>query len=252
MAGGSTRRRSMTAYSVAGHAQGTAAGDERMERYHEYVGRHRAERSVWPGAAFIVEALLLLVFLAGSLAVLMELNADADAAGRQSADLMEAMTLASNAAEEFAANPELVTATGALGDEEEAARVRYGTGLVMTRTVEAEPLAAGTMYRARIAVWHEGAPAAELAGAGSGGPKPAPAEGSGADGAAEPVYTLETACYVANDGGRVSPSAAGAVEGESLSVVLDDPAAPPVTGAAEAPAADGTDATPTEGEVSRG
>ena len=145
MAGGSTRRRSMTAYSVAGHAQGTAAGDERMERYHEYVGRHRVERSVWPGAAFVVEALLLLVFLAGSLAVLMELNADADAAGQQSADLMEAMTLASNAAEEFAANPELAAATGALSDEEEAARVRYGTGLVMTRTVEAEPLAAGTM-----------------------------------------------------------------------------------------------------------
>ncbi len=202
---------------------------------------------MWPGAAFVVEALLLLVFLAGSLAVLMELNADADAAGQQSADLMEAMTLASNAAEEFAANPELAAATGALGDEEEAARVRYGTGLVMTRTVEAEPLAAGTMYRARIAVWHEGVAAAESVGAGSGGPKPAPAEGS-----AEPVYTLETACYVANDGGRVSPSAAGAVEGESLSVVLDDPAAPPVTGAAEAPAADGADATPTEGEVSRG
>ena len=141
MAGGSTRRRSMTAYSGAGHAQGTAAGDERMERYHEYVGRHRVERSVWPGAAFVVEALLLLVFLAGSLAVLMELNADADAAGQQSADLMEAMTLASNAAEEFAANPELAAATGALGDEEEAARVRYGTGLVMTRTVEAGALA---------------------------------------------------------------------------------------------------------------
>lgn len=206
MAGGSTRRRSMAAYSVAGHAQGTAAGDERMERYHEYVGRHRAERSVWPGAAFIVEALLLLVFLAGSLAVLMELNADADAAGQQSADLMEAMTLASNAAEEFAANPELAAATGALSDEEEAARVRYGTGLVMTRTVEAEPLAAGTMYRARIAVWHKGAPAVESAVAGSGGPKPAPAEGSGADGATEPVYTLETACYVANDGADATPT----------------------------------------------
>ena len=212
MAGGSTRRRSMAAYSVAGHAQGTAAGDERMERYHEYVGRHRAERSVWPGAAFIVEALLLLVFLVGSLAVLMELNADADAAGQQSADLMAAMTMASNAAEEFAANPELAAATGALSDEEEAASVQYGTGLVMTRTVEAEPMAAGTMYRARIAVWHEdagaGDAAAELAAAGSdadagaGGLKPAPTEGDGAEGAAEPVYTLETACYVADDGAR--------------------------------------------------
>lgn len=215
MAGGNTRRRSMTAYSVAGHAQGAAAGDERMERYHEYVGRHRAERSVWPGAAFIVEALLLLVFLAGSLAVLMELNADADAAGQQSADLMAAMTLASNAAEEFAANPELAAATGALSDEEEAARVQYGTGLVMTRTVEAEPMAAGTMYRARIAVWHEDAgaaeSAAESAAAGSGALKPAPTEGAGAEGAAEPVYTLETACYVADDGAR-----SAAVTGEEV------------------------------------
>ena len=211
MAGGNTRRRSMTAYSVAGHAQGAAAGDERMERYHEYVGRHRAERSVWPGAAFIVEALLLLVFLAGSLAVLMELNADADAAGQQSADLMAAMTLASNAAEEFAANPELAAATGALSDEEEAARVQYGTGLVMTHTVEAEPMAAGTMYRARIAVWHEDAGAAESAAAGSGGLKPAPTEGAGAEGAAEPVYTLETACYVADDGAR-----SAAVTGEEV------------------------------------
>ena len=170
---------------------------------------------MWPGAAFIVEALLLLVFLAGSLAVLMELNADADAAGQQSADLMAAMTLASNAAEEFAANPELAAATGALSDEEEAARVQYGTGLVMTRTVEAEPMAAGTMYRARIAVWHEDAgaaeSAAESAAAGSGALKPAPTEGAGAEGAAEPVYTLETACYVADDGAR-----SAAVTGEEV------------------------------------
>lgn len=36
-------------------------------------------------AAFIVEALLLLVFLTGSLAVLMNLNAEADRIGRESA-----------------------------------------------------------------------------------------------------------------------------------------------------------------------
>ena len=40
-----------------------------------------------------MEALLLLVFLTGSLAVLMELNADADQAGRQSADLLDAIVL---------------------------------------------------------------------------------------------------------------------------------------------------------------
>lgn len=98
-------RHSMADYAVASHTRGVSDGDRRMERYHEYVGRHRAERTVWPGAAFIVEALLLLVFLTGSLAVLMQLNADADVAGEQSADLMGAMTLASNAAEEFAIDP---------------------------------------------------------------------------------------------------------------------------------------------------
>ena len=60
---------------------------------------------MWPGAAFIVEALLLLVFLTGSLAVLMNLNAEADRIGRESADLMDGLVLASNVAEEFAADP---------------------------------------------------------------------------------------------------------------------------------------------------
>ena len=63
-----------------------------------------------------------------------------------------------------------------------------------------------------------------------------------------PAYALETSRYVPADGARTARSAAGA----AWSVVLDDPAAPPVVGATGGPAADGADAAPTEGEVSHG
>lgn len=110
MAGGSDSRRSMASASVAAHSAEVNVAEARLARYNDRIGRVRKERAVWPGAAFIVEALLLLVFLAGSLAILMNLNAAADTAGARSADLMGAMTLASNVAEEFAADPEALEA----------------------------------------------------------------------------------------------------------------------------------------------
>ena len=103
MAGGSESRRSMASASVAAHRAEANVADARLARYNDRIGRVRKERAVWPGAAFIVEALLLLVFLTGSLAVLMNLNAEADRIGRESADLMDGLVLASNVAEEFAA-----------------------------------------------------------------------------------------------------------------------------------------------------
>ena len=105
MAGGSESRRSMASASVAAHRAEANVADARLARYNDRIGRVRKERAVWPGAAFIVEALLLLVFLTGSLAVLMNLNAEADRIGRESADLMDGLVLASNVAEEFAADP---------------------------------------------------------------------------------------------------------------------------------------------------
>lgn len=131
MAGGSESRRSMASASVAAHRAEANVADARLARYNDRIGRVRKERAVWPGAAFIVEALLLLVFLTGSLAVLMNLNAEADRIGRESADLMDGLVLASNVAEEFAADPiafkeayeadphgrSLVVAAGARGRE---------------------------------------------------------------------------------------------------------------------------------------
>ena len=105
MAGGSESRRSMASASVAAHRAEANVADARLARYNDRIGRVRKERAVWPGAAFIVEALLLLVFLTGSLAVLMNLNAEADRIGHESADLMDGLVLASNVAEEFAADP---------------------------------------------------------------------------------------------------------------------------------------------------
>ncbi len=256
-------RRSMADYSVASHARGVAAGDERLERYHEYVGRHRAERRVWPGAAFIVEALLLLVFLAGSLAVLMDLNADADAAGKQSADLMGALVLAANVAEEFAADP--MALQEAYAADPAADRwlscpldaVESGSDILRAECAFAtEPTEGGLLHRLTLTVWKERVLTDR---------EQAAAEGyliNDSEGACferwteEPVYTVETARYVAGDGTRPARSTAGAAgdaaDGGELSVVLDDPAAPPVTGATGGPAADGAGAAPTEGEVSHG
>lgn len=225
MAGGNERRRSMADFSVAAHARGVQAGDARMERYHEYVGRHRAERRVWPGAAFIVEALLLLVFLAGSLAVLMNLNAEADAAGTQSADLLGAMTLASNVAEEFAADPEALEAAwdadptddrwlsqplGSIQSGEEA--------LVASCEFTVEETAAGTLHYLSLQVWKERVLTDR---------DQAAAEGilmNGPNGVCfqrwetEPVYTLETARYVAAVDGGADDAAADAAPADAQEV----------------------------------
>lgn len=252
-------RRSMADYSVASHARGVAAGDERLERYHEYVGRHRAERRVWPGAAFIVEALLLLVFLAGSLAVLMDLNADADAAGKQSADLMGALVLAANVAEEFAADP--VALQEAYAADPAADRwlscpldaVESGSDILRAECAFAiEPTEGGLLHRLTLTVWKERVLTDREQAAAEGYLINDPEGACFERWTEEPVYTVETARYVAGDGTRPARSTAGAAGDGELSVVLDDPAAPPVVGATDGPAADGAGAAPTEGEVSHG
>ncbi len=235
MAGSSSERRSRAAFSVASHVGGVRESDQRLERYHERVGRVRTERAVWPGAAFIVEALLLVVFLTGSLAVLMSLNAAADANGRQSADLMNAIVMASNSAEQFAADPEgaaeaqpggagdtaggvgAVSAAGAAeaasvagaadaGDADTATAagananvVRQGN-LLLIREVQAESTTAGTIFHAVIKVWNQNDVAAVEASDGG----QAAFELTMTDDAAEPVYTLETSAYVPDVSGGVA------------------------------------------------
>lgn len=162
-------------YSVATHAAGVSAGDERVARYHDLVGRTTGRRTSKSGTAFLIEALLLLVFLAGSLAVLMQLDADATERGRESENLTCAVVLATNAAEEFTADP-----VGALSSP---AVWRDGDFLV-SREVTDDPCESGAMYEATITVWHteEGGDAAYALKA---------IESAGE----EPVYTLTTTAY---------------------------------------------------------
>lgn len=233
MAGGSESRRSMASASVAAHRAEANVADARLARYNDRIGRVRKERAVWPGAAFIVEALLLLVFLTGSLAVLMNLNAEADRIGRESADLMDGLVLASNVAEEFAADPiafKEAYEADPMADRwlsQPAHEVENGSDLLSAEcTFRTEDTEAGTMHYLTLEVWkvrvlNDSAKAAEEGiGFAPGGLCFEKWEES-------PVYALETSRYVPADGARTARSATGAADDATRSVVLDDPAAPP-------------------------
>lgn len=117
------------------------------------------DRRPWHGAAFIVESLVLLVFLMASLAVLMQVMGNAHERGIEADKLSNAIILASNDAETFAADPttgdrtaqfslvdgELVELTGA---EDAASAERYE----VERTVQQHAEQAGTLYEAHIEV----------------------------------------------------------------------------------------------------
>lgn len=163
MAGGSESRRSMASASVAAHRAEANVADARLARYNDRIGRVRKERAVWPGAAFIVEALLLLVFLTGSLAVLMNLNAEADRIGRESADLMDGLVLASNVAEEFAADPiafKEAYEADPMADRwlsQPAHEAENGSDLLSAEcTFRTEDTEAGTMHYLTLGVWRCG------------------------------------------------------------------------------------------------
>lgn len=237
MSGGYTNRRSMTDYSLAAHAQGQRDVDVRMERYHEYVGRARADRAVWPGAAFIVEALLLLVFLTGSLAVLMQLNADADRTRKESASLMDAIVLASNSAEQFASDPS-VAAQVQSGDEADPNLVN-SEDLLLVREVEVAPSQDGTLYRAVIKVWEK----EKVAKVDTLPGEPGAYEITLADPSAEPVYLLETARYVAGTTGADTGTTLADVKGHAPQGEGDGEAAD------EGAGADAAGAPADEGEV---
>ncbi len=136
------------------------------------VGR---DRKTWHVAAFSLEALILLFFLVLSVTVLVQLFNLAYLRGSDAAALTPAVTLASNEAEAFSANPSkgetvsyFVFSDGTIspveGDGEDVYRV--------TRTTTSEKEKAGTMYRAVIEVTYRG----------------------------ETVYDLSTARYVSSKG----------------------------------------------------
>lgn len=98
-----------------------------------------ASRS-WHGTAFLVEALVLLLFLVASLGIFMQAFARARATGSQAAQLERAVALASDMAERFCADPAAVSAP-----------VEEG-GLVAACDVEAPADGEATPLRATITV----------------------------------------------------------------------------------------------------
>lgn len=157
--------------------------------------RRRAShvKSSWHGKAFLVEALVLLAFLVMSLAVLITLFVNARLESAGGARLAQAVHLAQNAAEEFAANPTDAEALAIVQD-----------GLAVSARLSYEPHESGTLVRAVITVTEQSEEAAAdgeaATGAGAGAGNGAGAEGApaadAASAAAEPLYTLETARYV--------------------------------------------------------
>lgn len=161
----------------------------------------RDRQPLWHGAAFLVEALVLLAFLAASLAVLFSLFASARAEADRAARLSEAVAIAQNAAEGIAA------ADTFSADAVPATQVVTGaqTGTTYELAIELEPQAtgAGTLWHATITVCDANAVHSAVGGAGA-----EPAERA-ADADAEPLYTLETARYLPAEESAAAPTAQG-------------------------------------------
>ena len=98
-------------------------------------------RSSWSSVAFIVESMLLLVFLAGSLAILTQLFFTSLNRSVESRTLDAATIAATSIAEHFAANPTDVQERTQLGD------------LYVLCSVTGQERADGTLYKAHISVY---------------------------------------------------------------------------------------------------
>lgn len=104
----------------------------------------QSRRSSWHGAAFLVEALILLAFLIASMAIFFQLFSAASMQGKESVRLTEAVTLASSAAEEFAADPTSVPAGQTVN------------GYQVEWNVTPHATSAGVLYDAHIVVSQDG------------------------------------------------------------------------------------------------
>lgn len=125
------------------------------------------QRPSWSGSAFIVEALLLLVFLMASLAIFTQLFALSAEQSAESDKLSQAVATASTVAERFSADPMSIEATEAVN------------GLVVQCDTSSETRDSGVMYKATISVYErDGAAVSETTPKG------------------DALYTITTARYV--------------------------------------------------------
>lgn len=118
-------------------------------------------RPAWSGMALVVEAMLLLLVLVGSLAVVTQLFAAASTRAQSGRKLAQAVALATTEAERFAADP--ANAEGTFTEDD----------LTVLCTVTSETSETGTLYHASIDVRDTAA-------------------GRGDE---EPIYTLTTTRY---------------------------------------------------------
>lgn len=100
-----------------------------------------AARPRWSGSAFLVEAMLLLVFVMASLAVFTQLFAASAERAVESRAMTDAVALAATTAERFSADPQDVERVQVVGELCAVCQV----------TPEARP--GGTMYYATISVY---------------------------------------------------------------------------------------------------
>ncbi len=161
-----------------------------------------APRKRWAGAAFLVEAMLLLLFLVASMSIFTQLFAATAERANESRNLTDAVAVATSTAERFAADP----ASAACDETKD--------GLRVICEVSPSKRASGTIYYATISVYDaekagkipartEGAIGGSSASAGV----PAddividPAEDAYAGALADPasanglLYTIQTAKY---------------------------------------------------------
>lgn len=145
----------------AGRVDGTGRGSGRMGAG---AVRRGGGRASWHGTALLVEALVLLAFLVASLALFMQAFAQARGMGAEGSQLAQAVAMASNLAEEFAADPatepEPLERDGLTASCEVATVAADGADGTCSQTgpdADGAPAgdssgAAGTLYRATILV----------------------------------------------------------------------------------------------------
>ena len=140
-----------------------AIADEKaeIESQKEEVAAARTERApLWHGTAFLVEALVLLAFLTAALAVFAQLFASARTEAARGAELSEAVAIAQNAAERFAAAADPAALDGATT----ATGPQTGNAYYLVIDVEPTEQAAGTLWTATIYVDRTPAAASGAAG----------------------------------------------------------------------------------------
>ena len=107
------------------------------------------QKGGWSSISFVVEALVLLVFLAASMAIFTQLFAGSSTLASESERLSTAVMVAKDAAEEFESEPAAVASGQPVGLTV-IANGKDGFDVACDVTTEAE--GAGTMYTAHITV----------------------------------------------------------------------------------------------------